>query len=178
MAAAPAALAKLIAPPQVTGLLVTDAPVAPVAPPVKWEELLAPVGREFERTQSNFNSGMTAPRARLVAPPQVVTDLLATDAPVAPVAPPAKWEELLASVRRDRDVVLRELDRSFSNFGMPALVRGIPRPQAPTEPSVIPEPNPLPGVDDPLPSPPPAPEVVPGLVELEVAVPRLRPAVW
>ena len=44
LAGEPAALAGLIAPPQVvTGLLVTDAPVAPATPQVKSEELLASV---------------------------------------------------------------------------------------------------------------------------------------
>jgi hypothetical protein len=62
---------------------------------------------------------------------------------------------LLASVPRDLDLEGRELERSFSNFGMPTPVRGIPRPETPTEPAS--ENNPLPEVDGSPATPSPAP---------------------
>ncbi len=85
-----------------------------------------------------------------ITSPQRVNDLLTTNTPVAPVKPPVKWDELLGLVRRD-------FERTFAKFDKTARVRGVPRSEAPSEPAVVPEPNPLPEVEAPPAPAAPAP---------------------
>jgi hypothetical protein len=96
LAAAPAAVARQITPPQLaTGPLATNAPVAPATPPVKWDELLALVRRDYERTFSNFDATARVrgiPRSQVPTVPAVIPEpnpLPPNGSPEVGVSPPA-----------------------------------------------------------------------------------------